>query len=213
MKRITATAAGYVQAVGFRDHVLRSAREQNITGCVRNLESGEVEVIAEGEEENLNRFLDAIKTKKYPIYVDKLDVVRETATGEYKYFTIIRGDWKEELFDRLDTAGQLLYRSVELGEKSVELGEKSIVLGEKSVELGEKNLALTERSVAISEESLKDGKMMLDKQDLMLDKQDTVITELQKMHEKRDCSDAKLESIEKRIQNIEETLRDANIMA
>ena len=52
--------------------------------------------------------------------------MKKQATGEFSYFEIKRGEWQEELFERLDTAGRLLYRSVELSEKSVELGEETL---------------------------------------------------------------------------------------
>ena len=56
------------------------------------------------------------------------------------YFEIKRGDWHEELLERLDTAGTLLYKSVELGERSVALGEESVGIGEKMLEKQDKTI-------------------------------------------------------------------------
>jgi len=44
---------------------------------------------------------------------------------------IKRAEWQQELLERFDTAGTLLYRSVELGEKNLELSKKNVELSEK----------------------------------------------------------------------------------
>ena len=53
--------AGLVQGVGFRYFVKRKADEFEIKGFVRNLADGTVEVVAEGDEETLRKFLEAIE--------------------------------------------------------------------------------------------------------------------------------------------------------
>jgi acylphosphatase len=154
MKRAVIIAKGEVQRVGYRDTAEKIARKLKLTGFVENLKPYDVRIVAEGEQDVLDEFITQIRIEKHPIApisVERLDVEFEAATGEFEYFEIRRGDWNEELGERLDAAGALLYRSVELGTRSVEIGEKSVELGEKSVELGE-------RSVAI-------GEKMLEKQD------------------------------------------------
>ena len=140
MKRAEVTAKGNVQRVGYRDAVERIAQHLNITGFVENLKPYYVKIIAEGEEDVLDRFISEIRIEKFPIFIKDFDIEFRAATGEFEYFKIKRGDWGEELGERMDVAGILLYRSVELGEKSVSLGERSLKLGERSVELGEKML-------------------------------------------------------------------------
>jgi len=85
-------------------------------------------------ESQVKQFIEAIKIERYPIFVKKLDVEWGDATGEFEYFKVIKGDWKEELFERFDVAGALLYRSVELGEESVKLGEENIAIGRHMLE-------------------------------------------------------------------------------
>ncbi len=51
---------GRVQGVGFRATVHRLASGFAVTGFVRNLPDGSVEVVAAGEAAELERFLDAI---------------------------------------------------------------------------------------------------------------------------------------------------------
>jgi acylphosphatase len=51
---------GNVQGVGFRYTVRQIAKGFDITGSVRNLADGRVELLATGEEDELRAFLDAI---------------------------------------------------------------------------------------------------------------------------------------------------------
>lgn len=52
---------GRVQGVGFRYFAYRQARQLGLTGYVKNLPSGEVEIIAYGEIDSLEIFINAIK--------------------------------------------------------------------------------------------------------------------------------------------------------
>jgi len=164
MKRAILIVKGEVQRVGYRDVVAKIARKLGISGFVENLKPYDVKIVAEGSDENIAQFIAQLKIKRFPIDVESVEVSFEPYKHEFEYFEIKRGDWREELFEHLDTAGALLYKSVELGEKSValgersvELGEKSVALGERSVELGEKSVALGEKLVALSERSVELG--------------------------------------------------------
>jgi hypothetical protein len=69
----------------------------------------------------IRRLLTKQKISDIPkIDVDRLDVQFEDFKYEFEYFEIKRGEWHEELGERLDAAGKLLYKSVELGEESVD---------------------------------------------------------------------------------------------
>lgn len=52
--------SGRVQGVGFRFTSERLAREFAISGYVRNLDDGRVELVADGETTELQSFLDSI---------------------------------------------------------------------------------------------------------------------------------------------------------
>jgi acylphosphatase len=58
--RLHLIVEGHVQGVGFRYFVDRLAQEFNLTGWVRNLENGNVEITAEGEQNTLEYFLTRI---------------------------------------------------------------------------------------------------------------------------------------------------------
>jgi acylphosphatase len=79
--------SGRVQGVGFRWFTLDRAAVEGVTGWVRNLPGGEVEVVAEGEADSMTRFERAIRQGPPRSRVD--DVVTEilTPTGRLADFT------------------------------------------------------------------------------------------------------------------------------
>ena len=60
MKRYHIIVEGLVQGVGFRWYVLSIANKYFITGTVKNLSNGMVEVFAQGHERDLDIFLHAL---------------------------------------------------------------------------------------------------------------------------------------------------------
>ena len=60
MQEIHAIFIGHVQGVGFRYTTKRYAQRHNIIGWVKNKEDGIVEMIAQGEKENLDALLKDI---------------------------------------------------------------------------------------------------------------------------------------------------------
>jgi acylphosphatase len=79
--------AGRVQGVGFRYTVRSLASRFGVTGFVRNLPDGRVQLIVEGEPGEIGEFLDAVKVEMAPYIRD----VRETiapAIGRFQAFEI-----------------------------------------------------------------------------------------------------------------------------
>lgn len=60
-KQLKIVVAGKVQGVGFRRFVHTNAKRLGLYGIVRNTPDGNVEIIAEGEKQNLIRLLDNLK--------------------------------------------------------------------------------------------------------------------------------------------------------
>ena len=104
MQRAIIIAKGKVQRVGYRDVVEQEAREMCLTGFVENIKPYDVKIVCEGENANINSFIELIKIKMFPIDVKELDVSFEDVTGDFEYFEIKRGDMVEELGERLDLA-------------------------------------------------------------------------------------------------------------
>ncbi|MCK4326896.1 MAG: acylphosphatase [Candidatus Diapherotrites archaeon] len=59
MKRAHLIISGRVQGVFYRAAVRDAAREFDVTGFVRNCADGTVEVVAEGDDEEVKRFAEA----------------------------------------------------------------------------------------------------------------------------------------------------------
>ncbi|MEP7236115.1 MAG: acylphosphatase, partial [Ignavibacteriota bacterium] len=57
MQRFHLLVSGLVQGVGFRQNTRRKARLMNLTGFVRNLPEGTVEIEVQGTAPDLERFL------------------------------------------------------------------------------------------------------------------------------------------------------------
>jgi acylphosphatase len=82
---------GRVQGVGFRAHVEYSARQiGGLTGWVRNVGYDTVEAVVEGERDNAERLIEAIKQGPRASRVDDANVDWERPTGEFLQFGVKR---------------------------------------------------------------------------------------------------------------------------
>ncbi len=88
--RVHVRVTGRVQGVGFRAHVQYSALQVGVTGWVRNVGYDEVEAVAEGEREKLERFVESVKTGPPGSHVDESKVEWHNATGEFTRFYVRR---------------------------------------------------------------------------------------------------------------------------
>lgn len=79
---------GRVQGVGFRYFVVEEARQRSISGWVRNLDRGDVEVYAEGGRDTLEAFLLELERGPRMAYVDQMTVEWQSATGNFTHFSI-----------------------------------------------------------------------------------------------------------------------------
>ena len=57
---------GFVQGVSFRAYTVRKARELNLTGYVRNLPNGDVEVEAQGNQIQVMHLIEWLKNEGSP---------------------------------------------------------------------------------------------------------------------------------------------------
>jgi len=80
--------SGLVQGVFYRANAKRVAESLSLTGWVRNLRDGRVEIVVEGEEENLAKFIEWCKRGPVGAVVESVDVTREEYKGEFKGFEI-----------------------------------------------------------------------------------------------------------------------------
>lgn len=73
MKAIQVFYEGRVQGVGFRYTVRHLAKGFEVTGWVRNLPDGRVELQAGGEDQELSAFLDAISESELKSHIRKTE--------------------------------------------------------------------------------------------------------------------------------------------
>ena len=64
--------SGHVQGVGFRYQVVSMAKGFDLTGYVKNLNDGRVELLAEGDESEVLSFLEAIESE-LDIYIKSVE--------------------------------------------------------------------------------------------------------------------------------------------
>jgi acylphosphatase len=80
--------SGLVQGVGYRYYVLRKARALNVTGYVKNLPTGEVLCIVEGELHEVEELFAAMKIGPFGAHVNKFTIDRTEASGEFHTFEV-----------------------------------------------------------------------------------------------------------------------------
>ena len=85
--RFTITFIGRVQGVFFRATTLEVSRRFDVAGWVRNERDGSVRCIAEGERDELTRFMEAVREAKRA-NIDESRVEESPATGDFQEFGI-----------------------------------------------------------------------------------------------------------------------------
>jgi acylphosphatase len=78
MKTVRVHYEGRVQGVGFRYTVKTLAREYDVSGTVANLPDGRVELLASGDEGEVDAFLEGIRTSALAGHI-ALESAQETA--------------------------------------------------------------------------------------------------------------------------------------
>ena len=79
---------GRVQGVFYRDWTVRAAQGLQLTGWVRNLADGRVEVIFEGSKGKVEEMIEKCEGGPKLAGVEHIDVSWEKATGEFESFEI-----------------------------------------------------------------------------------------------------------------------------
>jgi acylphosphatase len=143
MMKLTAFVSGKVQEVGYRARIVDIANAFSLKGMVENQKDGRVKIIAEGEDEKLKWFENAIDIKNTLIYVSSIEKAYSPACNEFDNFgkLVVKG----ETDTRLDTAAVYL---------------KEIVSGIKN---------LNDNLGGKMDQMLDKQDQMLDKQDELLD--------------------------------------------
>jgi len=88
MKRVHILVYGNVHGVFFRHNTSKIANSLGLTGFVRNLDDGSVEVVAEGSEDKLRELVDFCRKGPIGAKVDSIKVEFGKVTNEFSGFGI-----------------------------------------------------------------------------------------------------------------------------
>lgn len=88
MASVEITIEGIVQGVGFRFFTERLAHRYGLTGYVMNHPNGSVYVVAEGEREAINAFLNQLKNGPPGARIEGFHVTWRSPLGKFRDFSI-----------------------------------------------------------------------------------------------------------------------------
>ena len=89
MKRAEIKITGRVQGVFFRQVAKSKAGELGLAGFVRNEPDGSVLIVAEGEEEKLQKLVEWAKVGTELSQVERVDITWKDASNKFKFFEMI----------------------------------------------------------------------------------------------------------------------------
>jgi acylphosphatase len=171
MKRLVAYVSGSVQKSGYRVKVTDFAGMLGLKGVVENLDDGRVKIVAEGEEDKLKWFEEAINIKNSLIQVASIEREYSEPRGDFSRFYKLVD--KGETDSRLDIAAVHLKNLIgavnglneNLGRKMdtmIGLQKDTIELQKETIELQKEDLNSSENLLEEVRESRKDLKGYLE---------------------------------------------------
>jgi acylphosphatase len=88
LKRVRVLVEGRVQGVCFRMYTRETARGLGVNGCVRNLPDGRVEIVAEGEDDDVDALVRWASAGPSHARVSRVMVTEMECTGDRHDFRI-----------------------------------------------------------------------------------------------------------------------------
>jgi len=89
MKKVKIIIKGFVQGVGFRYFIYRNAQALNLSGYAKNLINGNVEVLLEGDDNNVDEMISILKQGPSRSIVNSIELDYSDFKGEYIGFSIL----------------------------------------------------------------------------------------------------------------------------
>ena len=81
--------AGKVQGLGFRGWIEGQAMDLGLKGWVKNINGNKIELVVEGDEQVVERFLKRVREGNGASKIEHEDTIDEEPTGEFKQFNIV----------------------------------------------------------------------------------------------------------------------------
>jgi len=79
---------GQVQGVFFRSQAKQKARSLGITGWIKNLPNGQIEAVAQGDQNKIKQFIDWCEQGPQLAQVEKVEIKTEQYQSEYQDFEV-----------------------------------------------------------------------------------------------------------------------------
>lgn len=89
-KAVKLIVQGTVQGIFFRQFVKEHADDLKLRGFVRNLEDGTVEIIVEGEDEQIERLVGFVRKGPQHAQIRNVEIEERKWSGDFKEFKILR---------------------------------------------------------------------------------------------------------------------------
>ena len=178
MKRLVAYVSGSVQKTGYRVKVTDFAGMLGLKGVVENLDDGRVKIVAEGDEDKLKWFEEAINIKNSLIQVASIEREYSEPRGDFsKFYKLVD---KGETDSRLDIAavhlknligavnglnenlGRKMDTMIGLQKDTIELQKETIELQKETIELQKEDLNSSDNLLEEVRETRKDLKGYLE---------------------------------------------------
>ena len=143
MKKVVLYISGNVQQAGFRARAVAIANALDIKGNVQNLSDERVKIIAEGEDADLERFIQGINIKNTLMYVNDITKEYSNPTGDYERFYKLVSEGETD--ERLDTASDLLKELIHVtkngfnrleNKQDVMIEKQDIMIGKQDIMIG-----------------------------------------------------------------------------
>ena len=130
MKKVTLHISGNVQRVGYRAKVISIANASGIKGFIQNLPDGRVKIIAQGEQSELDKLIQAINISNSLINVTNIEQEYSIPSDDYEGFNKVVGGGETD--ERLDNAVDLFKKLITVTEDGFcNLGDKIDRIGDK----------------------------------------------------------------------------------
>lgn len=86
--RLRITIHGQVQGINFRSEAVEFGQSLGLHGIAKNLDDGTVQIVAEGEEVNLDEFEKWCHKGPAGAVIEEVESIKEKPTGIYQSFQI-----------------------------------------------------------------------------------------------------------------------------
>ena len=208
MKRLTAYVSGSVQKTGYRAKVADFARMLGLKGTVENLDDSRVKILAEGNEDKLKWFEEAININDNLIQVSSIEREYSEPMGDFsKFYKLVD---KGETDSRLDTAASHLNNLIgAVNNLNDNLGRKMDVMIDLNHNLGNKMDVI----IDLNDNLGRKMDAMVDLQRETLNAQENLLEEVQESRKDlKGYLEQRFEKLESEVTEMRAALREKGII-